>query len=284
MMDTHCHAQFNAYKKDAEQIIKKCADKGVVLNVVGSQMDTSRRAVEFAEKYDNIYATVGLHPIHLCSTEIDEEEIQFKSREEKFDIVIYRELAKNKKTIAIGECGLDLYHLSEGVSRDEVLNLQKGAFLEQIELARELDLPLVIHIRNAYEETIKILEGLPYKIRGVVHCYSSNWANAEKFLSLGLYLGFTATITFPAKKTEPQTQADLLETVKKCPLDKILVETDAPYLAPQAYRGRRCEPWMVEEVVKKIAEIKGLDYNEVDHMTFTNALKLFNKIIPPKAV
>ncbi|PIT88804.1 MAG: hydrolase TatD [Candidatus Magasanikbacteria bacterium CG10_big_fil_rev_8_21_14_0_10_36_32] len=276
MMDTHCHVQFNAFKDDSAEVIKKCADKKIILNTVGSQLDTSRRAVKFAESFDGVYATVGLHPIHLCSTEIDEEEIQFKSREEKFDIDIYRELAKHKKTIAIGECGLDFYHLPINMSRDEAFVLQKEAFIKQIELAQELSLPVVIHVRSAYQETIKILEELPYKIRGVVHCYSSNWRNAEKFLSLGLHLGFTATITFPAKKTDPQIQADLIETVQNCPLERILTETDAPYLAPQAYRGQRCEPWMVEEVVKKIAEIKKISYDKVNEITFANALKLFN--------
>ncbi len=106
-MDTHCHVQFNSFKEDSEEVIKKCADKKMLLNAVGSQLDTSRRAVEFAGRFENVYATVGLHPSHLSSAEIDEEETHYQSREEKFDIAIYRELAKNKKTIAIGECGLD---------------------------------------------------------------------------------------------------------------------------------------------------------------------------------
>lgn len=280
MMDTHCHVQFNGFKEDAEEVIKKCAEKGVILNAVGSQKDTSQRAVEFAQKYDNVYATVGLHPIHLTSAEVDEEEIQFRSREEKFNYDFYKKLAEHPKTIGIGECGLDLFHLPKKMPRDKAIELQKESFLLQLNLARELDLPIVIHVRNAYEEMIKILEKLPKPIRGVVHCYSSDWKNAEKFLSFGLHIGFTGIITFPAKKTEPKIQADLLETIEKCPMEKILVETDAPYLAPQAYRGQRCEPWMVEEVIKKIAEIKKLDYQKVNKAAFFNALILFNKIIP----
>jgi len=307
MFDTHCHLQFNAYKNDADEVYKKCADKGMFLNIVGSQRDTSERAVEYAEKYPNAFATVGLHPIHLTATEVDEEEIRFKSREEKFDYEFYKNFASRSKVIAMGECGLDLFHLPEKMSRAEAVEIQKEAFLAQHKLAQELDLPLVIHVRDAYEEMIDLLSviarslpagkageatkqshrygngiaSLPAvarnDIKGVVHCYTSDWKNAEQYLAFGLYLGFTGVITFPPKKTDPKAQNDLLEVVKNCPLDRILIETDAPYLAPQTYRGQRCEPWMVEEVAKKIAEIKGLALDEVITATDKNAKKLFTK-------
>ncbi|MFA5062022.1 MAG: TatD family hydrolase [Patescibacteria group bacterium] len=277
LIDTHCHIQFNAYKDDADEVLKRCQEKGMVLNAVGSQRDTSLRAVEYAEKYDFIYATVGLHPIHTHENEVDEEEIKFKSREEDFDYGFYKKLASHPKVIAIGECGLELYHVPENIDKEKFLEKQKEIFLAQIQLAQELDLPLVIHVRDAHKEIIEILEK-QQNLKGVVHCYTSNWENAQKYLDMGLYLGFTGVITFPPKKTDPQSQIDLLEVVKNCPSDRILIETDAPYLAPQAYRGQRCEPWMVEEVAKKIAETRGQPLADIENIVFGNAKKLFIKI------
>ncbi len=278
LFDTHCHLQFNAYKDDAEIIYNKCADKGMLINIVGSQRDTSERALDYAKKYEKAYATVGLHPIHLISAEVDEEEIQFKSREEKFNFEFYEKLASHPKVIAIGECGLELYHLPEGVDETEALAIQTDAFIGQYKLAQKLNLPMVIHVRDAHRQMIDLLRSLKPTPRGVVHCYTSGWDYAKEYLDAGLYLGFTGVITFPPKKTDPKTQDDLIEVVKNCPIDRILIETDAPYLAPQAYRGKRCEPWMVEEVAKKVAELKGMAVEEVVDQTGRNALKLFNKI------
>ncbi|MDD4476839.1 MAG: TatD family hydrolase [Patescibacteria group bacterium] len=278
LFDTHCHIQFSAFRDDADEVIKKCIKKDVVLNVVGSQKDTSERAIKYAEKYDNIYATVGLHPIHLFSTEVDEEEIKFKTREENFNYEFYKNLAWHPKTIGIGECGLELYHLPEGIDKKSYLNRQKEVFIAQYRLAKETNLPIVIHTRDAHPEMIELLNSFNEKINGVVHCYTGNWEYAQKYLALGLNIGFTGVITFPPKKLEPQTQIDLLEVVKKCPLDKILIETDAPYLAPQIYRGKKCEPWMVEEVAKKIAEIKEMNVAEISEKTYNNAKKLFFKV------
>ncbi len=275
LFDSHCHLQFKIYEKDFSEVYKRCLEKDTLLNVVGSQIDTSIRAVEFAQKYENIYASVGLHPIHLFETRVDEEEAAFKSREEDFDYDKYKKLAQNKKVIAIGECGLELYHLPEGLDKEKVLQKQKEIFIKQYELAQELCLPIIIHVRNAHEEMINLLKSLKKEIYGVVHCYTNNWKYAKQYLDLGLYIGFTGVITFPPKKTEPKVQEDLLEVVKNCPLDKLLIETDAPYLAPQAYRGQRCEPWMVEEVVKKIAEIRQKTTEDIIQITVDNARRLF---------
>ncbi len=277
MFDTHCHIQFNGFKDDYAEVIKRCQEKGVILNAVGTQKDTSRAAVEFADKYPDIYASVGLHPVHLFSTHIDEEESKFLSREESFDYEYYKKLGQNPKVVAIGECGLDLYRLPEGRSVEEVLEKQKQTFLLQYKLAQELGLAMVIHVREAHEQMIGLLTDLTDKIRGTIHCYTGNWHYAQKYLALGLNLGFTGVITFPPRKTAPEAQASLLEVVEKCPLDRMLIETDAPYLAPNAYRGKRCEPWMVEEVVKKIAEVKGLSVEEVAAATTQNAKNLFQK-------
>ena len=278
LIDTHCHLQFTAYKDDADVVVKRCADKGMLLNVVGSQFETSERAIEYAEKYSFCYATVGLHPIHLISAEVDEQEVKFKSREEKFDYDKYEKLADHQKTIAIGECGLELYHLPKGISAEEAIKIQTEAFIGQYKLAQEMNLPMVIHVRDAHRQMIDLLKNLNPLPRGVVHCFTADWDIAQEYLDMGLCLGFTGVITFPPKKTDPNIQADLLEVVRNCPIDRILIETDAPYLAPQAYRGERCEPWMVEEVAKKVAEIKGYSVDEVTEMTTMNALKLFNKL------
>lgn len=278
LIDTHCHIQFNAYKEDGTEVIERCRAKEMILNTVGSQIDTSKRAVEFAEKYDFVYATVGLHPVHLFSADVDEGEVSFKTREERFDYETYRQLAQHPKTIAIGECGLELYHLPKNVSKEDILKQQEETFLEQYRLAKEYGLPLVIHVRDAHKEMIDLLKKISPTINGVVHCYTGDWVFAEEYLKLGLCIGFTGVVTFPPKKTDPKPQIDLLEVVEKCPLERILIETDAPYLAPQAYRGERCEPWMVEEVAKKIAEIKGMSEREIVDITEKNAKKLFTKI------
>ncbi|OGH71382.1 MAG: hypothetical protein A2921_04620 [Candidatus Magasanikbacteria bacterium RIFCSPLOWO2_01_FULL_43_20b] len=307
MIDTHCHLQFNAYKKDCEEVIKRCQAKGMILNVVGTQSDTSEQAVKLAEKYDNIYATVGLHPIHTTSAEVDEEEITFKSREEVFDYEFYKKLASHPKVIAIGECGMELFHKPADADREAIIKKHSESFLAQAKLARELNLPMVIHIRDAYEEMVEVItssipppslwggsgggladgdETSPApspvsrggNFRGVIHCFTGNLTQAQRFLDLGLYLGFTSVITFPPRKTNPQAQYDLLEVVKNCPLDRILTETDAPYLAPQKYRGERCEPWMVEEVVKKIAELRGETVEVIEKVVLENTLRLFKKI------
>jgi len=278
LIDTHCHLQFTAYKDDADIVAKKCADKEMILNVVGSQYDTSVRAIEYAEKYPFCFATVGLHPIHLISAEVDEEEVKFKSREEEFDYDKYKKLAEHEKTIAIGECGLELHHLPEGITADEAIKIQTEAFVAQYKLAQELNLPMVIHVRDAHQQMIDLLKTLNPIPRGVIHCYTGDWNFAKQYLDMGFYLGFTGVVTFPPKKTNPQPQEDLLEVVKNCPLDRMLVETDAPYLAPQKYRGERCEPWMVEEVALFIAKIKCLTVAEFIEITEQNALKLFDKM------
>lgn len=289
MFDTHCHLQFNIYKNNLNEVIKRCQERQAFLNIVGSQKDTSRAAVELAEKHNNYYATIGLHPVHLHATHIDEEESSFFSREESFDKDLYRELAKSKKVKGIGECGIDLFHIPEDVPTEKILDKQKQEFIKQIELAKELDLALVVHARNpepakenilpnAYDIVIQILKEQDIKnknLRTVIHCYGGDWKQAQQFLDLGCYVGFTGIITFPARKTNPKPTENLLEVAQKIPLDRIVVETDAPYLAPQAYRGKQAEPWMIEEVAQKIGELRGLSQKEVLEITQKNALNLF---------
>ncbi|PIR04149.1 MAG: hydrolase TatD [Candidatus Magasanikbacteria bacterium CG11_big_fil_rev_8_21_14_0_20_39_34] len=275
LFDTHCHIQFQAYKNDREAVLKKSLEKGVLMNMVGTQKDTSRMAVELAEQYENIYASIGTHPIHLHSTHVDEEESSFLSREESFDWDYYADLAKHEKVIAIGECGLDLFHIPKDISKEEVLEKQRSVFQDHIRFALLHNLPMVIHCRDAHDELIEMLSQLEVLPKGTIHCYTSNWDHAEKYLDMGFYLGFTGVITFPPKKTDPLPQEWLLEVVNKIPLDRVVVETDSPYLTPQINRGKRNEPFLVEEVVRMFAKVRELSYEEAEKITTQNAKTLF---------
>ncbi len=281
MIDTHAHAHFNAYQDDMDEVIKRSLDKGTILNLVGTQSDTSRKAVEVAEKYDGVYASAGLHPEHLFSKRVDEEESSFQSREENFDYEYYKKLALRPKVIGIGECGLDLYRIPEGMTAEQMLPKQKEVFLQHIRLAQELNLPMVIHCREAHQFLTEILKQVQgdKPVRGTIHCYTSNWQNAEQYLAMGFYIGFTGVITFPPQKKNPKAQEDLLEVVRKMPEDRILLETDCPYLSPVPYRGKRGEPWMVEATASKIAELRGMTLEGVLAATTANAKRLFAKIL-----
>ena len=278
LIDTHCHIQFQAYKDDREEVILRCQEKGMILNVVGTQKDTSKLAVELAEQHENMYASIGTHPLHLHPTHVDEEETSFQSREEGFDWDYYSELAKSKKVVAIGETGLELFHVPKDKSKEEVLKKQKQVFLDHVEFADEYDLALVIHCRDAHDEMVELLQSLNRQIRGTMHCFTSDWEHAEAYLDMGLHLGFTGVVTFPPKKTGPLPQEKLNEVIEKIPLDRIVVETDSPYLAPQAYRGKRSEPWMVEEVVGHIAGVRGKNCEEMSLIIARNTQNLFTTV------
>lgn len=278
VIDTHAHIQFDAYKNDRDVVIDRCKKAGLILNIIGTQKDTSRRAVEMAEQYDGMYASIGTHPIHLHATHVDEEETSFLSREEGFDEAYYSELVNSPRVIAIGECGLDLFHLPKDISKEDVLKKQQEVFVAHANFAKKHDLPLVIHCRDAHDEMIDLLKSFRRQIRGTVHCYTGDWVHAQQYLELGLHLGFTGVVTFPPKKLDPKPQLDLLEVIEKIPFDRILVETDSPYLAPQAYRGTRAEPWMVVEVVKKIALTRRISVEKMNEILMENSLRLFDRI------
>lgn len=279
--DTHAHLNFSIFKDEADEIIKRCLDKDVWVINVGSQYDTSKMAVEIANKYDSgVYAAVGIHPIHLSQTEVDEEEIYFKSREEDFDEKRYGSLL-NKKVVAVGEIGLDYFHIPEGRDFDEVKKIQKDGFVAQLNFARDVGLPVVLHCRGAkekpleaYEDMVDIVSGFVVNskkgksINGVIHCFGANLEIARKFIDLGFYIGFTGIVTFKNAK-------ELQEVAKNIPLEKILAETDCPYLSPEPFRGKRNEPVYVEYVVKKIAGLKGLGIEDVAGVIFENSRRVF---------
>jgi len=283
MIDTHCHIQFKAFDVDREEVLLRCREKGVIMNAVATQTNTSKKAVDMASQHDDVYATIGLHPIHLFPTRVDEEEDSFISRHEIFDEAYYETLM-HEKVIAIGETGIDLYHLPSGIEKNIVLQKQRDVFLAQASFAKKHDRPLVIHCRDAHEEMIETMESsiLFSKnnaiVAGVIHCFSGGKKEAMLYTNFGFFLGIGGTLTYAPKKTNPQVQINLLEAVSWCPLEYIVVETDAPYLAPQAYRGTRNEPWMIEEVIAKIAEIKNLSFEDVEKQIEKNTKKLFPRI------
>lgn len=264
--DIHAHLNFSAFDADRDETVKKALDQGVFVVNVGTQQDTSKSAVELAEKYDKgMYAAIGLHPVHTSASYHDEAELgeggkTFTSRGEKFDPAFYESLAKHEKVVAIGECGLDYFHLEDGSKE-----VQKEAFIAQIELANKVGKPLILHIRNAYQDAYEILK-THAKVPADVHFFAGTIEEAKLFLDLGYNLSFTGVITF-AKPYE--------ELVSFIPLDRIMSETDCPYVAPVPFRGKRNEPLCVQEIVKKIAQIKGEDFEKVRSTLVENAQKFF---------
>jgi len=274
-IDIHSHVNFKAFDEDREEVIKRALENDTWIINVGTQVDTSTRAVEMANQYkEGVYAIIGLHPIHTGMSFHDEKELgvggkEFTSRGEVFDKESYRELLKDKKVVAIGECGLDYYRLDEAS-----IEKQKLAFMEQIELANEFNKPLMLHIRhgvnhirnNAYVDALEILKKYS-KVKGDVHFFAGTLEDAQAFTDFGFTLSFTGVITFTH---------DYDEVIKNTPLGMIMSETDSPYVAPTPYRGKRNEPSYVREVVKKIAEIKNLPEQEVAETIIANAKRIFN--------
>ncbi len=271
-IDIHSHVNFKAFKEDGDAVLKRALENDTWVINVGSQFSTSKRAVEIAHRYkEGIFAIVGLHPIHLEESYHDKEEIgggSFMTRVEEFNRDAYEELLKDPKVVAIGECGLDYFHC-----RAETIEKQKKTFREQVSLAQEIGKPLMLHIRNnpkdpnlnAYQDVLEILKKFP-KAKGNVHFFSGCLEDVKAFLDLGFTLSFTGVVTFTH---------DYDEIIKNIPLDMIMSETDAPYVAPAPYRGQRNEPSYVKEVVKKIAEIKNLPEPEVAEAIVANAKRVF---------
>ncbi|MBP6884099.1 MAG: TatD family hydrolase [Candidatus Pacebacteria bacterium] len=273
-IDIHSHVNFQAFDEDRDEVIKRALENDTWVINVGTQIDTSRKAVEMANEYaEGVYAIIGLHPIHTGASYHDEKELgvggkEFTSRGENFDKEEYRKLIADPKVVAIGECGLDYYRMDE-----ESIEKQKKAFVEQIELANEFNKPLMLHIRNnpkdkthdAYMDALDLLKKYS-KVKGDVHFFAGDTAVAKAYLDFGFTLSFTGVITFTT---------DYDEVLKMTPLDMIMSETDAPYVTPTPYRGKRNEPVYVSEVVKKIALIKGLPEVKVAEAIVANAKRVF---------
>lgn len=276
IIDTHSHLNFAAYKKDKDDVIKRTQEAGVVCINVGSKYETSEEAVKIAENHENMYAAIGLHPMfasaEFVKIKTDPEEGEFTVKEQDFDIAKYRKMAESKRVVAIGEIGLDYYYRPKTKTKlDQFKERQKQVFLQQLNLARDLDLPMIIHCRMAHEDLINLLGAqiaVSYKeIKGVIHCFTGGVKELEEYLSLGFYIGLNGIIL----------KMGLDEAIKRCPLDKILVETDCPYLTPPAEgKDKRNEPIFIKHVIKEIADLKGLTFDRVADQTAQNAKKLFN--------
>jgi TatD DNase family protein len=276
LIDTHAHVNFNAYKEDGDEVIGRALGNDVWMINVGAQYSTSRRAVEYAEKYkEGVYAIVGLHPIHVYqgAQEKDWDGTISEREFEEFNEEKYRKLLENPKTVAMGEIGLDYV---EGMNQ-EMKDKQKDALLRQLDLARQMDKPIVFHCRKAYDDLVELLEMFnlgcahcPHacapSLKGVLHCFMGRWSQAEKLMEMGFYFGFNGLITYAR---------DYDKVIKNLPLEKILLETDCPYLTPVPHRDERNEPVYVKYVAEKIAEIKGIKFEQVTEQTTKNARELF---------
>ena len=252
IFDTHAHYDDEAFDEDRESLIDSLKDNGIVRVVnVGADLKGSKASVELADKYDFIYAAVGVHPDNI--NEVNDE-----------GVAVLKELSKNKKVVAIGEIGLDYYW-----SKDNT-ELQKEAFARQIELARELSLPIIIHSRDAAKDTMDILkEKDASSVGGVMHCFSYSTEIAKEVVDMGLYIGVGGVVTFKNGKK-------LREALLEVPLEKIILETDCPYLAPEPNRGKRNSSLNLPYVVKAIAEIKGVSIEEVMNTTYNNACRMYH--------
>ncbi len=247
--DTHAHYDDKAFDADRETLLLACWDAGVELIIdPGCEAGSSRAAIELAEKLDFVYAAVGIHPEELASCDED-------------SLLEIRNLAEHPKCVAIGEIGLDYYwddtHKAE----------QKQLFRWQIELALETGKPVIVHDREAHGDCLEIVKDYP-GLQGVFHCYSGSAEMAKELLKRGWYLGFDGPVTYKnARKT--------IEVLEICPLDRMLIETDSPYLSPVPMRGKRNDSRNLCYVVEKIAEVKGISTEEVEKITMENGKRLF---------
>ncbi|WP_017413665.1 TatD family hydrolase [Clostridium tunisiense] len=251
IFDSHSHYDDSQFNEDRDLVLKEIKEKGVigVLNC-GSDLRGLNMSIELAEKYDFVYAAVGIHPEY--AQVVDENLIEQ-----------IRNYAKNPKVRAIGEIGLD-YYWEENPPRE----VQKKAFRMQMEAARELNLPVVIHDREAHQDTLEIMKEFS-QVKGVVHCFSGSVEFAKECLKLGYYIGITGVVTFKNAKV-------IKEVVKAVPIDKLLVETDCPYMAPTPYRGKRNQSNYIEYIIDEIAELKGITKEDVEKNTIKNTKTLLN--------
>ncbi len=251
LIDTHAHLEMREFNDDREDVIKRAREAGVeYIITIGTTVESSRDAVLLADKYDFIYAAIGIHPHEV-------KDILHPA----YDII--RHFAQHKKVVAYGEIGLD-YHYEHSPRSD-----QKRKFRDMLREARELDLPVIIHDRDAHEDTLQILsEEWSPDLGGVMHCFSGDIEMAKKLIEMGFSLSVAGPVTFPKAEA-------LREVVRQVPIEYLLVETDAPYLAPQPVRGKRNEPAYVRHTAEAVAKIKGLSYDDVARITGFNAMQLF---------
>lgn len=251
IFDTHAHYDDEAYDEDRELLLKDMQKKGVECIVnIGASIASTKRTLELAGRYPFIYGAVGVHPSE--TGKLTPEDMEW-----------LKQAAQNEKVVAIGEIGLDYYW------PEPDRETQKRWFIEQLKLAEEVKLPVVIHSRDAAKETLEILKAWnPHKTKGVVHCFSYTWESAKEYLSMDYYFGIGGVLTFKNAKK-------LVEAVKQIPMERILLETDCPYLAPDPYRGKRNQSDYIYYVADRLAELKNLSREEVLEITGRNAREFY---------
>jgi len=256
MIDTHAHLDFGQFDEDRKSVTKRFFDDGgkAILNV-GVDKKRNKKTLEIAEEDDRIFVSLGFHPE---GDNFDLEEV------EKY----LKEKSENPKVKAIGEIGLDYFHSKDPKDRD----FQKELFVKQLEIAKKIGLPVVIHCRDAYGDLLEIISDEKFReMKMVIHCFSAGLKRTKQFLKFpNLKFSFTGNITFVKDEDE------LLKVVDLIPLERMMVETDCPFLAPVPHRGKRNEPAFVRFIIEKIAEVKGLSYEEVERQTDKNAIRFFN--------
>lgn len=261
-VDVHAHLNFKAFNADRDEVVRRTLEANTWVINVGAALATSKVAVEMAEKYARgVYAIVGLHPTHVM--------------DEEFDIAEFEKLVAHPKTVGVGECGIDVFRLPEKYQTDEskreVLKKQEEVFKAHINLAVKYNKPIMIHARASYGQILEILErdfiSKGVQLRGDVHFFAGTVEEAQAFINIGFTVSFTGVITFAD---------DYKKLVEFAPLNMTLSETDCPYVTPVPFRGERNEPMHVREVVKKIAEIKKLDLEEVKRALIDNAFRQFS--------
>ena len=276
-IDTHGHGQFNAFREDGHEVVRRTMNAGGWIIVPSSQIDTSIRAVEYAEKYEEgVYAAVGLHPLHLEESRVDTSELGggqdgFNTRQEEYDRERYEKLLTSKKVVAIGEVGLDYWRKPKTKARREAYKAkQTGVFKAQLDLAHDHDLPVILHCRVAFSDMLEVVKDhsitKKLSLPGVVHSFTGDMDVLKNFLDLGYYIAYNALIF---------KLPHLLEVVRKTPLNRMVLETDSPYLTPPSLGEVRNEPKNVLITAQYIAELRGISYDNVLTETTKNARELF---------
>ncbi|MCX8082312.1 MAG: TatD family hydrolase [bacterium] len=249
-IDTHCHLNFPDFDNDREEVLREAEKEGVIAIInPGSSVEKSRSAVAISERYSDVYANVGIHPL----------DVKDVSTSDVFEI---EKLAKNKKVIGIGETGLDFYYARDTERK------QRELFIAHIDIAGKLNLPLIIHQRNSRDEVIEVCEKYKLPEKVVFHCFGGDNVMADYCKNRGFYISFTGTITF-------KNAVDVRTVCRDYPLDMIMAETDAPFLAPTPYRGKRNDPSKVKYIVEMIANVKGLEIKECAEIILNNSKKFF---------
>ncbi len=274
LIDTHCHLHFPAFDADRDAVLKRMREKNIAAITVGTSARTSEQGIRFAETQDDVWTTVGYHPEHLTSSFHDASE----GPVETFDADEIRRLAQSsKKVVAIGETGLDFFRIDKDRDLEEAHRVQEYAFREHLKIAHELQKPLVIHCRDAFKRLAEIVQDEQtngHRVKGVVHCFTGSWEEAKPLLDLGLHLSFTGIVTFAPKKTD-DPEKHVHRVIERMPIERLLVETDAPWLAPIPHRGEQNEPTYVEFIAQKIAELRHASLDEIAKQTTENAVRVF---------